>query len=306
VYTRLEPTGAIIITMARRHEDDLVGRILASEQADQWTVLRLPALAEADDPLGRQVGEALCPQRFDEAAYAKMRKVMGEASFAALQQQRPSPASGLIFKEEWVRYYTTRDHPIIEDGRAVPFLPERFSTGLQSWDMSFKDAMTSDFVAGTGWKRLGANFYLLPRAVHERLDFPATIKEFKKFTQIYPELSLKLVEDKANGPAVVSTLKNSITGIVAVEPDGDKVARASAVTAAWEAGQVWLPHPSIAPWVKSFVLEHLQFPMGANDDWVDSETQAVRRFMHQLEIEERQRQHAARQTGSTSMRTTRL
>jgi predicted phage terminase large subunit-like protein len=86
------------------------------------------------------------------------------------------------------------------------------------------------------------------------------------------------VEDKANGPAIISALRNKIPGMVAVEPDGDKVARAYAVTPMMEAGNVWLPHPAIAPWVEQLKLELLQFPFGANDDDVDALTQALRRM----------------------------
>lgn len=281
LYLRLEPTGWMIVTMARRHEDDLVGRILASESADDWTVVRLPALAENDDPLARPVGAALCPDRFDEKHYAKMRKVIGEASFNATQQQRPAPASGLIFKSEWFRYYTTSDHPIIEHGRAVPTLPPVFSSHLQTWDMSFKDAKQSDKVSGLVLSRLTANVYLRDRS-NDRRDFVATLSEVEKMTRKWPGVLLKLVEDKANGPAVVSALRARIPGLVPVTPDGDKVSRAHAVTPIFESGNVWFPHPSIAPWVKALEMELLQFPLGAHDDDVDALTQGLWRMIRQI------------------------
>ncbi|MFN2564499.1 MAG: terminase large subunit domain-containing protein [Gemmatimonadaceae bacterium] len=125
VSTRLEPGGAVVLTMNRRHEDDLVGRILASEEGPDWSVIRLPALAEDDDPLGRPEGAALCPDRYDEEALAKIRRRLGERRFACLYQQRPAPASGHVFKTEHLRYYTTRDRPI----PGVPFLPDRSPSG---------------------------------------------------------------------------------------------------------------------------------------------------------------------------------
>lgn len=290
LYMRLEPTGQIILCNARRHEDDLSGRIQASEEAPDWELARLPALAEAADPVGRTEGEALCPERFDEAYYAKMQRAVGPAAFASLQQQRPAPASGLIFQADWIRYYTTRDHPILEDGHAVPFLPAKFSEELQSWDMSFKDKSTSDFVAGHVWARRGADCYLKPDRVHGRLDFPKTITAVRDLTKRNPGATRKLVEDKANGPAVISTLKSEIPGLVGVEPEGDKVSRAHAVTALFESGNVWLPHPAIAPWVKAFVLELLQFPLGAHDDDVDAATQALRRLLKHIEREKQDEQ----------------
>src|SRR5262249_40369928 len=121
--------------------------------------------------------------------------------------------------------------------------------------------------------------------MHGRLDFPASTKALKDMTTLHPLAALKLVEDKANGPAVIATLRNEIPGLVGVEPDGDKVSRAFAVTSIFESGNVWLPHPGIAPWVEAYKLELLQFPRGAKDDDVDATTQALRRLMKHIENE---------------------
>ena len=301
MYTRLEPDGAIVITMARRHEDDLVGRILASDDAANWPVLRLPALAEEDDPLGRKEGEALCPDRFDEKAYARMRQVMGEVSFSGLQQQRPTPASGLVFQSDQIRYYTTKDHPIKEkDGTMVPTIPDRFDEQFQSWDMSFKDKSISDFVSGQAWARKGADAYFLDRR-SDRWSFAATISEVRKFSVKHPKALLKLVEDKANGPAVISSLKSELGGFKAVEPEGDKVSRAWSVTPLYEGGNVWFPHPKIAPWVSKVVLQMVQFPFGANDDDVDAMVQALRKVMKAIERENRRRKAAKKASRTRSL-----
>lgn len=296
---RLEPEGAIVITMARRHEDDLVGRIMASDDAADWTVIRLPALAEEGDPLGRALDTSICPERFTTEFYHKLRKTIGEVSFAALQQQSPVPASGLIFQKDWLRFYTTRDHPIIENGFAVPFLPEAFTEEIQSWDMSFKDKAASDFVAGHVWKRKNADAYFVAR-VHGRLNFPNTVAAVRTMTVEHPKARAKLVEDKANGPAVISTLQTEITGMIGVEPEGDKVSRAWAITPMYEGGNVWFPHPAIAPWIQQVMAEMWSFPLGAHDDDIDAMTQALRRFQKQLELEERQREFARRQARTTS------
>jgi predicted phage terminase large subunit-like protein len=278
LYTRLEPGGAIILTMTRWHEDDLVGRILASEDASEWTVITLPALAEVGDPLGRAPGAALCPERYDEEALAKIRRVLGERSFASLFQQAPTPAKGLIFDTEQLRYYTTKDHPIA----GVPFLPDVFNGHLQSWDMTFKDTTGADNVAGHFWSRLGADCYLRDRK-HGVMEFTKTITAVTEMTKAHPEAMLKLVEDKANGPAVISQLRSKVPGLVAVEPEGSKVSRAWAITPMIEAGNVWLPHPAIAPWVKAVVLELSRFPYGKHDDDVDAMTQALGRFLKQID-----------------------
>jgi predicted phage terminase large subunit-like protein len=94
----------------------------------------------------------------------------------------------------------------------------------------------------------------------------------------YPKAYMKLIEDKANGTAVIDYLKNEITGIIPVEPKGGKEVRASAVAPQWEAGNIFLPDPSIAPWVNDFIDELLQFPTGKHDDQVDSMTQMLTKW----------------------------
>lgn len=281
IYPRLEPNGAIVITAARRHEDDLIGRTLASEDGPSWTVVRLPALAEANDPLGRPEGAAICPARFTVDDYIRIKRIMGSTSFAALYQQTPVPAEGLIFQQDWFQFYTYKDRPIIDKGRAVAILPDVFHTWLQSWDMSFKDGHENDFVSGLTGARNGANIYLRDR-VHARMDFPKTITAVRDAAGKWPLARLKLVEDKANGPAVISTLRNKVPGLVPVTPEGDKVSRAHAVTHLCEAGNVWLPHPQIAPWVDAFLHELVTFPNAAHDDDVDAFTQMLLRFDRQI------------------------
>lgn len=285
VYTRLEPHGAIIVTMSRRHHDDLVGRILASEDGPNWTVINLPAEAEEDDPLGREIGEPLCPDRYDAKALARIKTVIGPRSYLSLYQQRPAPATGYIFKSTTFRYYTTRDHPIIENGVAVPYLPEVMHSYWQSWDMSFKDKKSSDFVDGGVWSRLGADCYLRHEE-HERLDFPKTIERVRKISREWPEAARKLVEDAANGPAVIASLRHELQGLIAITPEGDKVSRAWSVTPLFEAGNVWFPHPQIAPWIERFILSLINFPFAAHDDEVDMLTQALRWAMKENETRE--------------------
>jgi predicted phage terminase large subunit-like protein len=296
VYTRLESGGRLVVTMTRRHEDDIVGRIKASEEAGDWTVLRLPAIAEDEDPLGRPVGRALWPEKFDET-YLKKVEQRSPITFASLYQQRPAPAKGFIFQADWFRYYTTREHPIIENGLAMPMLPEKFTAQAISIDCSFKDKATSDFVAGLVGGRRGSDCYVLTDHIHDRLNFPATIKATRGLSARNPDATHKLVEDKANGPAVIATLRSEIAGLIGVEPEGDKVARAHAITHLFEAGNVWFPHPSIAPWVKTLTLELLQFPLGAHDDLTDALTQLLRRFDKQIQAEEAERERVRRSSG---------
>nr|PZN07740.1 MAG: hypothetical protein DIU64_11800 [Caldicoprobacter oshimai] len=260
LYTRLEPDGALIIIQTRWHHDDLVGRVLSSSEGEQWTAINFPAIAEADDVLGRKAGEPLWPERFNIETLERIKKTIGSYWWNALYQQRPSPEEGAVFKRAWWQFYKV--------------MPERFDEVIQSWDMSFKETASGSYVVGQVWGRIGANKYLLDQ-VRDRMDFPTTLQAVRTLTAKWPQAHKKLVEEKANGPAVIAMLKKEISGLVAVNPEGSKESRAHAVAPQVEAGNVFLPDPTIAPWVHDFIEECCAFPTGANDDQVDAMTQAL-------------------------------
>jgi predicted phage terminase large subunit-like protein len=110
------------------------------------------------------------------------------------------------------------------------------------------------------------------------VPFPETVMAVKAMTKKWPKANLKLVEDKANGPTVIQALRHDVPGLVAITPDGGKVARAQAVSPQVESGNVYLSHPSIAPWVEAFVEECSMFPNGKYDDQVDQMSQALTRL----------------------------
>jgi len=263
--TRLHKNGAIILIMTRWDENDLAGRLLKNAEGDgeKWEILSLPALAEKNDPLGRKPGEALCPNLFDRNALLNIKQAVGSYWWAALYQQRPSPAEGGLLKRSWWKFYKE--------------LPSRFDEVIQSWDMTFKDTKDSDYVVGQVWGRKGADKYLLDQ-VRDRMDFPTTIQAVRSLSRKWPQAHAKLVEDKANGPAVIATLEHEIHGLIPIDPQGGKEARASAVSPQIEAGNVYLPDPSIAPWIHDFIEECAAFPNGAHDDQVDAMTQALIRL----------------------------
>jgi predicted phage terminase large subunit-like protein len=194
---------------------------------------------------------------------------------------------GGIFKQWWWRFwkYKTIDvQPVLvrmPDNSILRIqavdLPDEFDQQFQSWDMAFKALAASDYVAGGVWGIKSADRYLLDQ-VREHLTFPETVTAVKKMTLKWPKAGLKLVEDKANGSAVIQALQHDISGLVAVTPEGGKVARAQAVSPQVESGNVYLPHPAMAPWVESFIDECSSFPNGKYDDQVDEMTQALNRL----------------------------
>jgi predicted phage terminase large subunit-like protein len=290
-YTRLEPGASIVITMTRWNEDDLCGRLLAAE-GNQWDVCSLPALAEDDDPLGRKPGEALWPERFSAAELEATREQVGSYVWSALYQQSPVPAGGNIIQRSWFRYWQPRDKilPVsvmTAAGERISHtpvtLPEQFDETIQSWDLAFKESASSDFVVGQVWGIIGADRYLLDQ-VRARMDFPRTILAVKAMTSKWPNVSRKYVEAKANGEALLSSLRHEISGFVAVNPTEDKVSRIHAVSATIESGNVFLPHPHHAPWVDSFINECVSFPSAKFDDQVDAMSQALSQTLTRRKI----------------------
>lgn len=277
ITTRLSAGGKIILIMTRWHEDDLAGRILANEDPARITLLRLPCEAEENDILGRRPGDALCPEfgKGNEWLASVKYKFLhsidqnlgvgGLYSWNALYQGRPSSAEGNQIKRHWWKFY---DEP-----------PEWIDETVQSWDCTFKDTAGTDNVAGQVWGRHGADCYLLDRD-SRRMDIIETMAAIRKMTEKWPKAITKLVEDKANGPAVIQLLRHKVNGLIAINPAGGKVTRVNAIIGAIEAGNVWLPRPDKHPWVNEFIEQCAQFPNGKHDDDVDAMSQALNRLIH--------------------------
>lgn len=257
-----------ILVMQRLHEKDLTAEMIR----EGATVLCLPMRYERAHPhrasceWRTQEGELLVPERYPEAAVARLETRLGPRAAAAQLQQRPALAGGSVFKVEW---FTRRWAEVPKGG-----------TWGMSLDATFKDTSTADFVVIQVWCTVGPDHYLIDQ-VRGRMDFVETLRQFVALAARYPQALLKLVEDKANGPAILSVLKTKLPGLVAVEPYGSKEARAQAVEPLCAAGNVVLPDPERArypdgrlgaPWVPELVHEVTTFPAAAHDDQVDAMT----------------------------------
>ena len=263
--TRLHQGASVIVIMTRWNEDDFVGRLI-KQDPNKWTRLRLPAVAEEEgDLIGRELGDALCPELgYDEEWAELKKKEVGARTWASLYQQRPSPASGNIFKRDWFKFYKTA--------------PYKYDRIITSWDFTFKDTDSSDFVVGQVWQKSGADYYLLDQ-VRARMSFTESVRAVKLLQAKYPQCRTILIEDKANGPAIINTLKKELSGIVPITPKDSKVGRANSVTPFFEAGNVYIKED--AAYTGDLIEEFVVFDNGANDDMVDSTTQALNYFAEQ-------------------------
>lgn len=272
VFTRLHKGGAVIIIATRWHKDDLSGRLIAEDRKrianglpPRWEVIRLPTIADGEergmpDLLGRSDGEVLCPELFPPEEVMDQREVLGPTVHRAMHQQDPASPEGSIFKREWWRWYDARPDPLT----------------IEQWTMSvdcaFKDRHDSSFVVIQVFARVGADHYLIDEA-RGRWDYVRTKSEIIRMHGKWPKVIKTLVEDKANGPAIISELGGAIAGLIPIEPKGSKESRAYACQAIPESGHVLIPVPALAPWIDDWIEELADFPDGTADDRVDGLTQ---------------------------------
>ena len=155
----------------------------------------------------------------------------------------------------------------------------------QSWDCAFKGGPQHDYVVGLVAGRKGADIFLIDR-FKAHTSFSGTCDAIRHFKVRHPQTMAILIEDAANGPAVIDALKHEIPGVIAVTPEGGKYSRAAAAEPIVEAGNVYLPRPTTpngAPipgreWVLDFIEQLAAFPHAAHDDDVDAFTQLIARW----------------------------
>lgn len=274
--------AAIIVIMQRLHELDTTGFVLQEDPENIWQHIVLPLVAEKNEdwvfPISgrvvhRKKGEVLQPDRFTPDVVAE--KERNRLVFAGQYQQRPAPLEGNLIKRADVMYYGGRDPLTGEADEPIPALGKVsnpvFNRTVITVDCAFKDLKTSDYVAIGVIGTRGRKRYLR-NVVNAHLDLDGTVKEIKNQRKAYPEATAVLVEDKANGPAVIQELKKDTPGVVEIEPQGGKVARVFAVAPQWQAHDWYVDRN--AAWAEPFVQQITMFPTAAHDDMVDMMSQA--------------------------------
>jgi predicted phage terminase large subunit-like protein len=257
-FTRLTPTGRVLAIGTRWSDRDPMGWIL---QQAGWTVLHLPALAMANDPLGREPGEALWPSQFPVHVLEQIKRDIGGRNFETLYMGNTSAAGGTIFKREWFQRYQQR--------------PEKFSRIIQSWDTSFKTGATNDYSVGVTVGVTQTGFYLL-NLVRGKWEFPELKRQFALQADMWRPSEI-LIEDRASGQSLNQELKLATNyPVIPIKADRDKETRASATTGYYESSRVLFP--ADAPWVADLEDELASFPGGLHDDQVDALSQALNRL----------------------------
>lgn len=259
-YPRLEPHASVVIVMARWHQDDLTGRLLehAANGGDQWTRLRIPAIAEADDLLGREPGEALWPERYDVEALAKIRATVTPQVWSALYQQAPLPDGGATFKREWLGSIM-----------AAP-LPGDIVRAVRSWDCA-ASVGSGDWTVGALIAELRDGRYVVLDVVRVQAA-PGDVDALIKATARADGATVEIVEEMeggSSGKAVTDRRQRELVGYSykAERPSGPKQVRWMGVAAAANAGRLWFVN---APWYRALVAELVAVPSAANDDQADA------------------------------------
>ena len=258
--------GAIIVVMQRLHLDDLTGFL--QRQSDEWTVLELPAIAECDQSIvigpngvhDRKIGDVLSPEREPIEVLEELKKTLGSDAFEAQYQQRPVPPGGAMVKRDWIQRY-----------KHVP--PENeHQYVLLSLDTASKGGPNNDWSVCTVWLACkGKRRYLLD-VWRRRVDYP-TLKDAMRTLARRHKPRKILIEDAGTGIALVQELGNEFSGVIAVKPHGDKIARMAATSDKFRAGKVFLPET--ASWLADLETELFAFPGARHDDQCDSISQAL-------------------------------
>jgi predicted phage terminase large subunit-like protein len=321
---RLGPAAIVIVITTRWHEDDIVGRLMAEERNNPgtsdtlaWRMINIPAKAEHEEGnekckcggagaipecagreiLGREHGEYMVSARGrSQEEWENRERTAGPYAWSALYQGHPSPADGGILKREWFTFYSDIRSVQRSDGTWMAVGADQVWLSV---DASFKDTSESDYVCMQVWGQRGARAWLLDQ-FWDRADFNRTCRELEFLCAKWqlPNIGGKLIEDKANGPAVIASLSLRVPGMIPISPTESKEARVHSVVPFIVAGSLEFPDPLTHPWMVGLLEEATSFPNGVHDDQVDAMSQFGRhiflasatsgeQFMQQLLAEQR-------------------
>jgi predicted phage terminase large subunit-like protein len=283
MFSRLndKKIGIRTMTNQRLHQEDPTGYIL-THQRKRYKLFCFPAeLGDNVEPKeykSKYENGLLFPARIDMAAIAEAKENLGY-EYAGQYLQNPSPPEGGVLKRYWWKFWrpigSNLPNVTVKIGDTVHTcetvdLPEEFDDTISTWDMTFKDLTTSDYVVGQVWSSSGPNKFLIDQH-RAKLDILKSVIAVKDMKLKYPRISGIYIEDAANGPAAMAELRREIPGIIAAGHGGkNKHARAMPMIKQAQAGNLYLPHPSLDQWVNDFIDECSLFPNGTHDDMWDT------------------------------------
>lgn len=295
-----------IVIMQRLHERDVSGEILSREKS-KWQHLCLPARFDPDrravvrdkdgnvlfsDPR-TQAGQPLFPEKFDHQVLTSLESSLGPYGASGQLQQQPSPMGGGMLKVEWFAKRWALEGEFVPEGKdavcGVPLtqvkLPKPINHIFAVTDATFKGNDNSDRVAIGVWAFFYPSLYLLD-LVWDTLDFTGTLTALRTLKAKW-NLREILIEDAANGAAIINTLTQEFPAVLPIKAEGSKQARILASAPYLAAGNVIYPVvPRFTPSPKgnvatlnALVGEAAAFPKGKYDDAIDMQAYAVNKFL---------------------------
>lgn len=266
--TRLQAGGSIVIMHTRWMDDDLIGEL---SKLPGWTHLNFEAICEhpEQDPLGRGMGEALCPQRYTAQDLAQKRIDVTDLFWFPMYQGSPLNVKGSIISPEDIQYYDELPSGLEEMGIFA--------------DLTYEKKEENDYAVFEVWARKQANIYLIAQ-IRDQMGINEQLTSFEKMIRDYPDAFHKEIEKKANGAAVIQLCEDKVPGIIANNPQTSKGARLAAVSPLYKSKNVFYPNPDLPgnDWVKNNVYEITRMTLSGtkakHDDTVDTATMAVAHF----------------------------
>lgn len=263
-YTRLMPDAAIIVIMTRWHVDDLVGRLLdpnrvkelaeAGLTGETWEVVSLPAIAKDNDPMGRQVGEALDPVRYPIDALRGKRIVMDRFNWSALYEQNPVPAGGRYINGEYIRIVSPEDVP-------------KNQRWFRFWDLAATVKKESDWTVGLKGCLIGDTLYLADEIRGQWAWPQARAKIMQAAAAERIPVGIEVVGQSVTTYDDLQDLIGEWCVVRKLTPETDKLTRALPWIPKVENRKVCLVR---GDWNIDFINELEAFPRGTHDDRVDA------------------------------------
>ena len=307
VQSRIHPGGKLIVIQTRWVENDVIGYIEKNWSEFIYKVINLPCECEdpENDPLGRKLGESLMGEHLgdiniplrirNDNKWLRSKKTLvmageGEHTWNALYQGHPSAQNGNLFKDSWWQLYSRANVKSTD-----------FEFLCMSIDATFKKTETSDLVCIELWG-LAQNHCYLWKLINKRMGFVETCKRIRTLAKEFPNIDELIIEDKANGSAIIDSLKymDDMPPIVGINPLGGKYSRAQAISPFVATGAVHIPNDFTEEESKEiewdgnevlsphsrFIAQHSRFPFMKHDDMVDSTSQALSRLIKLITGEE--------------------
>ena len=264
----MDESGRILLIQTRWHQDDLIGRLTDPHnsyydpmEAHEWRIIDLPALAAADnDPLKRDIGEALWPERFGKE-YLESIQRRDVRGFSALYQGRPSPAGGTFFSVDWLHTYRPND---------LPASLRHYAASDHAVALKQGSDKTCLLVIGVDEQD---TIWVLPDLVWRHMTAEQTTESMLRMMKLHRPLfwwAERSHISKSIGPFLRKRMLETHTfcSLVEMQPIADKQTRAQSIQGRLSMGRVRFPER--APWWPAARDQMLKFPYDAHDDFVDA------------------------------------